>query len=153
MIIIGLGGFWMATAWGGKSPKVQPEPSPQPAPVVVYNPVTKRTEPEPQPEPVPEPAKPRKPLPPPKPVYADKTDANAGAVMFVCTDSSHEEREAVIRMCGTCAKRDRFVYDYDIAGFKCIVCNTELKDFRCDDCGNPPPARRRIHLKKNVGRG
>jgi hypothetical protein len=166
VLIIGFAGFAVGVSWGGKRPRIDkrdkdeseivwssPAPEEEAPPVPVRRPV--RPEPQPQPdkpeplkpEPAPAPA-PKKPEPPKEKRSTDALASNTGAIMFICNDASHGDREAVIRFCPVCAKRDRFLYDYETHNFRCNVCNSQMKDYRCDECGNPPAPRRRIHLKK-----
>jgi hypothetical protein len=68
------------------------------------------------------------------------TSDEIGAVMFVCNQTSHGDREAVIRTCPKCEGKNRFFQHPSKPAFYCFDCEEKLPESKivCDGCGKPP---------------
>lgn len=68
------------------------------------------------------------------------TTDEVGAVMFVCNDAKHGDREAVLRTCPSCGVKNRFFQHPSKPAFYCFDCEQRLPESKivCDSCGKSP---------------
>lgn len=68
------------------------------------------------------------------------TTDTVGAVMFVCNDTRHGDREAVVRDCPRCGAKNRFFQHPSKPSFYCFECDQKLPEAKivCDACAKAP---------------
>lgn len=74
---------------------------------------------------------------------------NQGVIVFICNDASHGKwgYEAVLDICPTCAKKNRFSVDHLTKVMRCAVCKVAFTNLRCDKCGQPKHPRRPAKMR------
>lgn len=70
------------------------------------------------------------------------TEREVGAIMFVCNDESHGDREVVIRDCPNCeeGRNTFFSHPKKDKTFYCLKCDEKFpeEELACEKCGGAP---------------